>query len=138
MCSRIRSRQAMKLENNILKKQPSPKVNMIYTGHRNARTIIKECNFWGDDHVISGSDCGHIFFWNKHTGKIVNVIEADKRVVNCVQENSMFPVLASSGIDYDVKIWQPILKNSEVESDINSKINLVSHNFRQFLSMIKL
>ncbi len=91
MCSRIRSKQAMKLENNIIKKQPSPKVKMIYTGHRNARTIIKECNFWGDDHVISGSDCGHIFFWNKHTGKIVNVIEADKRVVNCVQENPLYP-----------------------------------------------
>ncbi len=91
MCSRIRSKQAMKLENNIIKKQPSPKVRMIYTGHRNARTIIKESNFWGDDHVMSGSDCGHIFFWNKHTGKIVNIIEADKRVVNCVQENPLYP-----------------------------------------------
>lgn len=133
MCSRIRSRQAMKLENNILKKQPSPKVNMIYTGHRNARTMIKECNFWGDEHVISGSDCGHIFFWNKNTGKIVNVIEADKRVVNCVQENPLFPALASSGIDYDVKIWQPILKNSEVEQNINSKINLITRRNKLML-----
>jgi hypothetical protein len=54
---------------------------------------IKECNFWGNDYIISGSDCGHVFFWNKHTGKIVNVIEADKHVVNCVQENPVYPGL---------------------------------------------
>lgn len=91
MCSRIRSKQAMRLETNIISKQPSPKIKMVFAGHRNVRTMIKECNFWGDGHVISGSDCGHIFFWDKATGKIVNVIEADKRVVNCVQENPLYP-----------------------------------------------
>ena len=80
---------------------------------------------------MSGSDCGHIFFWDKHTGKIVNIIEADKHVVNCVQENPLYPgklklwlefkftffnkknmnkVLATSGIDYNVKIWEPTLE----------------------------
>ncbi len=39
---------------------------------------------------MSGSDCGHIFFWNKETGKIVNLLEADKHVVNCVQENPSY------------------------------------------------
>lgn len=131
MCSRIRAKQAMKLESNIIKKQPSPKIKMIYTGHRNARTIIKECNFWGNDHIISGSDCGHIFFWNKHSGKIVNIIEADKRVVNCVQENPLHPVLASSGIDYDIKIWQPIL---ESPVDMNSKIDLITQRNRLMLN----
>lgn len=91
MCSRIRSKQALRLEMNIISKQPSPKIKMVFAGHRNVRTTIKECNFWGDGHVMSGSDCGHIFFWDKATGKIVNVIEADKRVVNCVQENPLYP-----------------------------------------------
>ena len=91
MCSRIRSKQALRLETNIINKQPSPKIKMVFSGHRNVRTMIKECNFWGDDHVISGSDCGHIFFWDKCTGKIVNVIEADQRVVNCIQENPLYP-----------------------------------------------
>lgn len=59
---------------------------------------------------MSGSDCGHVFCWNRHTAKIVNVLEADKHVVNCVQENPLYPVLASSGIDYDVKIWEPTLE----------------------------
>lgn len=40
---------------------------------------------------MSGSDCGHVFFWDKKTGKIINVLEADKHVVNCVQENSVYP-----------------------------------------------
>ena len=95
----------MKLENNCIKKQPSPKLRMVYTGHRNARTIIKECNFWGDDHIVSGSDCGHIFFWNKHTGKIVNVIEADNRVVNCVQENPLYPGMVDIILIKDIRIF---------------------------------
>ena len=71
---------------------------------------------------MAGSDCGHIFFWNRNTGKIENVIEADKHVVNCVQENPMYPVLASSGIDYNIKIWQPIL---EEPVNVNAKIEAV-------------
>lgn len=90
---------------------------------------IKECNFWGNDHVVSGSDCGHIFIWEKKSGKIVNIIEADKHVVNCVQENPLYSVLASSGIDYDIKIWQPILKESV---DINSKVEIVIYYEKPF------
>jgi len=59
---------------------------------------------------MSGSDCGHVFFWNKQSGNLVHVIEADKHVVNCVQENPRYPFLATSGIDYDVKVWQPTLE----------------------------
>ena len=43
-------------------------------------------------------------------------------MVNCVQENPLYPVLASSGIDYDIKIWQPILRE---EVDISSKVEMV-------------
>ena len=52
----------------------------MFRGHRNARTMIKEATFWGDGHVISGSDCGHIFFWDKDSGHVVNLVEADKHV----------------------------------------------------------
>ena len=40
---------------------------------------------------MSGSDCGHVFFWDKTTGEIVDILEADKHVVNCVQENPIYP-----------------------------------------------
>ncbi|BET02723.1 WD domain, G-beta repeat [Nesidiocoris tenuis] len=78
-----------------------------YTGHRNSRTMIKEATFWGDDYVISGSDCGHIFMWEKETARLKMLLQADHHVVNCVQPHPFLPVLASSGIDYDVKLWAP-------------------------------
>ena len=59
---------------------PTITVKQVYRGHRNARTMIKEASFWGDRHVISGSDCGHIFFWDKETGEVVNLMEADRHV----------------------------------------------------------
>ncbi|CAG0919918.1 unnamed protein product, partial [Notodromas monacha] len=79
-----------------------------YTGHRNARTMIKEACFWGSKFVMSGSDCGHIFVWDKGTGEHVMMLEADRRVVNCVQPHPTLPMFASSGIDYDVKFWAPV------------------------------
>lgn len=48
---------------------------MKYTGHRNARTMIKEATFWGRDYVMSGSDCGHVFTWNRKTGELVMLME---------------------------------------------------------------
>ena len=74
---------------------------------------------------MSGSDCGHIFFWNKKTGRIENLLEADKHVVNCVQENPSFPVLASSGIDYNVKLWEPTLTESMLNHQKIETVSLV-------------
>lgn len=51
---------------------------------------IKECEFWGEKYVCSGSDCGFIFFWNKETAEVKRVLEADKHVVNCLQENPKY------------------------------------------------
>lgn len=79
-----------------------------FKGHRNARTMIKEANFWSDHFVMSGSDCGHIFFWDRFTGRLVMLLEADRHVVNCLQPHPFYPILASSGIDYDIKVWQPL------------------------------
>lgn len=56
---------------------------------------------------MSGSDCGHVFIWNRHTGKVVSVLQADSRVVNRVRPHPFEPLLATSGIDYDVKLWTP-------------------------------
>lgn len=56
-----------------------------YIGHRNARTMIKEATFWGNDYVMSGSDCGHVFIWHRRTGELVMLLEADQHVVNCLR-----------------------------------------------------
>ena len=46
---------------------------------------MKEATWWGNDFVLSGSDCGHLFGWDRHTGRLVLLLEADRHVVNCVQ-----------------------------------------------------
>ncbi|XP_065364344.1 DDB1- and CUL4-associated factor 6-like [Calliphora vicina] len=91
---------------------------MKYTGHRNARTMIKEATFWGNNYVMCGSDCGHIFTWDRRTGKLVMLMQADQHVVNCLQPHPVLPYLASSGIDYDVKIWAPILQEKSFDEDV--------------------
>ncbi|XP_017877709.1 DDB1- and CUL4-associated factor 6-like isoform X2 [Ceratina calcarata] len=91
------------------------RVKQKYMGHRNARTMIKEANFWGDDFVMSGSDCGHVFVWEKETAKLCMLLEADQHVVNCVQPHPYLPLLATAGIDYDVKLWAPINEDSSFD-----------------------
>ncbi|KAG0226284.1 DDB1- and CUL4-associated factor 6 [Actinomortierella wolfii] len=82
----------------------------IYSGHRNARTMIKEAYFYGpnSEFIMSGSDDGRIFFWNKMTGKIENVIPGDRQVVNCLQPHPIYRMLlTASGIDKTIKIFMP-------------------------------
>ncbi|KAG9070386.1 DDB1- and CUL4-associated factor 6 [Linnemannia hyalina] len=81
-----------------------------YWGHANVKTMIKEANFYGpnSEFVMSGSDDGRIYVWNKKTGKLLNVVRGDKRVVNCLHPHpfSKF-LLAASGIDNTIKIFMP-------------------------------
>ncbi|KAL3813991.1 hypothetical protein ACJIZ3_015259 [Penstemon smallii] len=79
-----------------------------YKGHRNCETV-KGVNFFGPkcEYVVSGSDCGRIFIWKKKGGDLIRVMEADKHVVNCIESHPHATVLASSGIEHDIKIWTP-------------------------------
>jgi len=74
--------------------------------------MIKEANFFGDNFVLSGSDCGSIFVWEKHTGQLVQVLEADNHVVNNVQPHPFDPIIAASGIDYNIKLFAPCGEDS--------------------------
>ncbi|GBG78376.1 hypothetical protein CBR_g26405 [Chara braunii] len=80
----------------------------VYKGHRNSKTI-KGVNFLGprDEYVISGSDCGHIFIWRKKDAKLVQFLKGDMDVVNAVEPHPHTTVLATSGIENNVKIWTP-------------------------------
>lgn len=35
--------------------------------------------------TVTGSDDGHIFMWEKQTGKLVQLLKGDAAIVNCVQ-----------------------------------------------------
>ncbi|XP_061977515.1 uncharacterized protein LOC133698562 isoform X4 [Populus nigra] len=80
----------------------------VYMGHRNCETV-KGVSFFGPrcEYVSSGSDCGRIFIWKKRGGELIRVMEADKDVVNCTEPHPHTMALASSGIEYDIKIWTP-------------------------------
>ncbi|KAF1974432.1 WD40 repeat-like protein [Bimuria novae-zelandiae CBS 107.79] len=80
----------------------------VYTGHCNVRTV-KDVNFFGqnDEYVVSGSDCGHLFIWDRKSAQLVNILEGDGEVVNVVQGHPYEPTMAVSGIDHTVKIFSP-------------------------------
>ncbi|CAI8022976.1 DDB1- and CUL4-associated factor 6 [Geodia barretti] len=92
---------------------------MVYKGHRNSRTMIKQANFFGDNWVMSGSDCGRVFVWDKWTGEVVNMFTADTYVVNCVQPHPSAYLIATSGIDYNVKLWEPVADQEASLSDLD-------------------
>ncbi|KAK3237534.1 hypothetical protein CYMTET_52399 [Cymbomonas tetramitiformis] len=80
-----------------------------FEGHRNAATV-KGVSFFGpsDEYVLSGSDCGHLFWWSKRDGVLQQLLKGDEHVVNCLEPHPTQPLaLASSGIDNTVKKWGP-------------------------------
>lgn len=84
----------------------------VYKGHRNAQTV-KGVNFFGpnSEYVVSGSDCGRIFVWKKKGGELVALREGDEQVVNCLEPHPFATILATSGMDNDVKVWAPTAKS---------------------------
>jgi len=79
-----------------------------YKGHYSCNTV-KSVNFYGSnsEYVMSGSDDGKIFIWDKETTEVLNILEGHENVVNCIVYHPFDPMIASSGIDHYVKIWQP-------------------------------
>ncbi|KAF2276012.1 WD40 repeat-like protein [Westerdykella ornata] len=80
----------------------------VYKGHCNVRTV-KDVNYFGlqDEYVVSGSDSGHVFIWDRKTSQLLNILQADKEVVNVVQGHPYEPTMAVSGIDHSIKIFSP-------------------------------
>jgi nuclear receptor interaction protein len=80
----------------------------VYRGHCNIKTV-KDVNYFGlnDEYVVSGSDSGHMFIWDRKTANLVNILEADSEVVNVVQGHPYEPTIAASGIDNTIKIFSP-------------------------------
>lgn len=80
-----------------------------FVGHCNTTTDIKEANFFGSDgsFVIAGSDDGNFYIWERPTNKIVAVYKGDTTIVNCVQPHPTLCMLATSGIDHEIRLWSP-------------------------------
>lgn len=78
----------------------------VYSGHRNVATV-KDVNYYGlnDEYVVSGSDDGNFFIWDRKTTKLLNILKGDQEVVNIIQGHPHEPMLAVSGIDHSIKIF---------------------------------
>ncbi|KAM8710325.1 hypothetical protein ACLKA7_017024 [Drosophila subpalustris] len=105
-----------------------------YEGHINSRTI-KGVNFFGphSEFIVSGSDCGHMFFWDKNTESVINFMKGDlSGVVNCLEPHPWMPVLATSGLEHNVKIWSPTgLAETNPTSTTDQLKETLQRNFRR-------
>ncbi|XP_022183506.1 WD and tetratricopeptide repeats protein 1-like isoform X2 [Myzus persicae] len=81
-----------------------------YYGHCNTSTDIKEANFFGSQNqfIVAGSDDGLFFIWEKNTENNLHILKGDSSIVNCVQPHPSEFLLATSGIDNEVKLWSPL------------------------------
>ncbi|KAG8733980.1 hypothetical protein FRC10_012040 [Ceratobasidium sp. 414] len=79
-----------------------------YRGAGNIKTV-KDVNFLGpnDEFVTSGSDDGNWFLWSKKSGDLLGIWEGDGSVVNMVEGHPSLPIVAVSGIDETIKIFEP-------------------------------
>jgi nuclear receptor interaction protein len=96
------------MRNRVESEVPCAPHMRAYTGHCNVRTV-KDVNFFGlqDEYVVSGSDSGHVFIWDRKTSQLLNILEGDGEVVNVVQGHPYEPTMAVSGIDHTIKIFSP-------------------------------
>jgi WD and tetratricopeptide repeat-containing protein 1 len=86
-----------------------------FLGACNTTTDIKEANFLGRNgqFIMAGSDDGKFFIWDRVTSNIVKVLVGDESIVNCLQTHPWSPILATSGIEPVVRIWQPRPEETE-------------------------
>ncbi|KAL6030472.1 hypothetical protein STEG23_031376 [Scotinomys teguina] len=97
-----------------------------YKGHINNATV-RGVNFYGprSEFVMSGSDCGHIFIWEKSSCQIVLFLKAEQRgTIHCIDSHPYLPVLASCGIGKEVKIWAPMAKFSTKLTGLKNVIKI--------------
>jgi len=114
------------------------KVINTYAGHQNEQTV-KGVNFYGrnSEFVVSGSDCGNLYIWDSKTAALVNSQLADGTelnpgVVNVLEPAKSIPLLATSGLDSEIKLWSPseqvFLEDSDRVAEIKEKMteNIIS------------
>jgi WD40 repeat protein len=79
---------------------------ILPTWSRSTNANMPAVNFVGPDDqwVISGSDDGNFFIWDKKSEKLHGIYEGDSTVVNVIEGHPHFPLLATSGIDTSIKV----------------------------------
>jgi len=105
-----------------------------FLGACNTTTDIKEANFLGShgQFIMAGSDDGKFFIWDRCSGNIVRVLVGDESIVNCLQGHPNTPLLATSGIDPVVRLWQPAPEDGQANSrEVEDKDAAANSNQRR-------
>lgn len=105
-----------------------------FLGACNTTTDIKEANFLGShgQFIMAGSDDGKFFIWDRRSGNIVRVLVGDESIVNCLQGHPNTPLLATSGIDPVVRLWQPAPEDGQANSrEVKDKDAAANSNQRR-------
>ncbi|KAK0425911.1 hypothetical protein QR680_009453 [Steinernema hermaphroditum] len=99
-------------------------------GHRNSNTDIKEANWWGgrNEFVVAGSDCGSLIIWERSTGRLLRMLEADSHIVNVVQPHPTRCLLATSGIDDVVRFWEPLPEDGSENEKVRDVKKYIDEN----------
>ncbi|KAK5109082.1 hypothetical protein LTR62_007538 [Meristemomyces frigidus] len=124
-----RRRHKERVESSI----PSSPHTRFYAGHQNTRTV-KDVNYFGpeDQYVVSGSDDGNFFLWDRKTTELVYIGEGDGEVVNVAQGHPYESLLAVSGIDHTVKIFSP---DARARAKARLGVGVSAHDASQFSSL---
>ena len=125
--------------------------SQTFIGQCNLRTDIKEACFCFDDRFVAcGSDDGSVYFFEVQGNKLVHILKGvDPDIVNCLVAHPHEPVLATSGIDDVIKIWEPQFTakprsfsldklDEDLKSNQNSmsRVRLRSLDFQESLARI--
>ena len=75
-----------------------------YRGHRNAQTI-KHVMYGPEDlHVVSGSDDGHAFFFNRVSTDIECIVPGDETICNAIAIDPSTWSVCTAGLDSSIKV----------------------------------
>ena len=79
-----------------------------YGGHLNRFTFLKNAKYAGpnDEYIVTGSDSGCGWIYERKTGAVVSLLGADKCTCNGVVPHPVLPFFISYGIDSTAKLWR--------------------------------
>lgn len=71
--------------------------------------------------IVAGSDDGLFFVWDKKTENNLLILRGDSSIVNCLQPHPSEFMLATSGIDNEVKLWSPLsdVKTKKINKNVH-------------------
>eukprot|EP00800_Vazella_pourtalesii_P015375 TRINITY_DN4120_c0_g2_i11.p1 TRINITY_DN4120_c0_g2~~TRINITY_DN4120_c0_g2_i11.p1 ORF type:complete len:539 (-),score=60.38 TRINITY_DN4120_c0_g2_i11:163-1779(-) len=104
-----------------------------FVGSKNVATDIKEANFIGyhGNYIVAGSDDGYVYIWDKSTSNLVLGFQGDASIVNCVQWNPNFSMLAVSGIDNTIKLCSVKQTENQAKNDMEALWKRAKQNQHQ-------